>query len=156
MHHFPSSLASLTERDVTDTDDNSLDNTDAPEAQGIVGIELALLKHAEELIYRLTLFTNLFPRVVTLNTWVVEVWDEAQEVLGYSKQSERSRTQVRRRQNYNLGERLIIFRLVEAVPFMNSFALCIRYEEDISSDVQVGLNKGSREACRVGTVFARG
>jgi hypothetical protein len=92
--YFPSS-PSLTERDITDTDDNSVGNTDTHDVPGIVGKELALLKHAEELIYMLTLFTNPFPRVVTLNTWVVEVWEEAQEVLGDSEQSERSRGLVR-------------------------------------------------------------
>jgi len=93
MRYFPSSPASLTDRDVqvTDTDDNSANNTDAHNAQEIVGKKLALLKHAEELIYRRTLFTNPFPKVVTLNRWVVEVWDEAVEVLGYCEQSEKSR-----------------------------------------------------------------
>jgi hypothetical protein len=60
-----------------------------------MGKELALLKHAEELINARTLFRNPFPRVVVLNIWVVEVWEEAVEVLGYDEQSEESRARVR-------------------------------------------------------------
>jgi hypothetical protein len=91
QRHFPSSPASLTERDATDTDDNS----DTNEVPKVMGKELALLKHAEELINARTLFRNPFPRVVVLNIWVVEVWEEAVEVLGYDEQSEESRARVR-------------------------------------------------------------
>ena len=88
--HFPSS-PSLTERDVTDTEDGSTGYTDNPDVQGIVGKELALLKNAEELIYMLTLFVNPFPSVVIFNTWLVEVWEEAEEVLGGAEQSGKAR-----------------------------------------------------------------
>jgi hypothetical protein len=146
QRHFPSSPGSLTERDVTDTDDNSAD------VQGIVGRELALLKHSEEVIYSLTLFRNPFPNVITLNTWVVEVWREAEEVLGDCEQSERSRGLVRV-PNIFLGTVANYFDLVETVSFTNSFALRLGYQKGVSSIVQVGPAEGSRGTCGAGTVF---
>ena len=116
------------ERDDTDTEDNSAGNTDANDAQGIVGKKLALLKHVEELIYGLTLFMNPFPRVVTLNAWVVEVWEEAQKVLGDTEQSEKSRGLVNHpKSTLRESLRLIIFHLAAAISFANSFALCLGY-----------------------------
>jgi len=97
--HFPSS-PSLTERDITDTEDNSTGNTDITEVQGIFGKEQALLKNAEELIYMLTLFVNPFPTVVTLNTWLVEVWEEAEVILGDAEQSARARVLVSSRKPF--------------------------------------------------------
>jgi len=55
-----------------------------------------------------TLFVNAFPTVVTLNTWVVEVWKEAQAVLGAVEQSGRSRGTVGV-QNPLFGGKLIFF-----------------------------------------------
>lgn len=67
---------------MTETEDNSADQTDTTEDHGIVGMEKAVLKIADEYIYMRTLVRNPFPKLVTLNTWVVEVWGKAQEVLG--------------------------------------------------------------------------
>ena len=93
----PSSPASsATERDLTDDDDDaSAGNIDFHECHSIVGKELAVLRIAEQLIYKRTLFEDPFPSVIKLNTWIVEVWEEAQIVLGETKQSAESRTLVR-------------------------------------------------------------
>ena len=82
----------MTEKENTYSDGVS----DPHEIQGVSGKEQAVLKVAKELIYMRTLFVNPFPKVVILNTWVVEVWEEAEEILGDSKQSERSRALVRK------------------------------------------------------------
>ena len=88
--HFPSS-PTPTERDTTDSEGEG----DSHEIQGVSGKEHAVLKIAEELMYMRTLFVNPFLKVVTLNSWVVEVWEEAQEILGDVEQSGRSRALVR-------------------------------------------------------------
>ena len=44
-------------------------------------MELAVLQNAEQLMYQRTLFVNAFPDMITLNTWVREVWEEAKDVL---------------------------------------------------------------------------
>ena len=76
---------------------DSEDNTDTTEDHVVnqTKREQAVPKIVEELIYMCTLFRNPFPKVVTLNTWVVKVWGEAEEVLGDTPQSERSRAKVR-------------------------------------------------------------
>lgn len=65
------------------------------EGEVIFGMELAVLQNAEQLMYHRTLFVNAFPDVVTLNTWVTEVWEEAEEALGDAEQSMKSRRAVR-------------------------------------------------------------
>ena len=75
------------ERDISDTEGRS----DPPDLYRVTGKEAAVLKIAEELIYLRTLFLNPFPKVVSLNTWVVDVWEEAHKVIGEAVQSERSR-----------------------------------------------------------------
>ena len=44
-------------------------------------MELAVLQNAEQLMYQRTLFVNAFPDMITLNTWVREVWEEVKDVL---------------------------------------------------------------------------
>jgi hypothetical protein len=59
------------------------------------GMELAVLQCAERLVHHRTLFDNPFPNVMTLNKWVTEVWEEAEEELGEADQSAGSRKEVR-------------------------------------------------------------
>ena len=46
-------------------------------------------------MYQRTLFVNAFPDIMTLNTWVREVWKEAEGVLGKAEQSLKSRKEVK-------------------------------------------------------------
>jgi hypothetical protein len=78
---------------------------DSREGEKVFGMELAVLQCAERLIHHRTLFHNPFPNVMTLNKWVTEVWEEAEEELGEADQSAGSRKDVRSLEKWflNLG-----------------------------------------------------
>jgi hypothetical protein len=145
--HFPSSPGSRAERNLSDTDDDLADN------QGVVGKELALLRHAEVVIYKRTIFGNPFPRVVTLNKWLVEIWREAEGVLGSCEQTEAARGKVQV-QNLLWGRLANNFALVETISFANSFALRLGYQKGVSPIVQFGPAEDSRGTCSARAVFA--
>ena len=145
--HFPSSPGSRTEGNLSDTDDDSAD------PQGVVGKALALLRHAEVVIYERTIFRNPFPRVVTLNKWFVEIWREAEGVLGSCEQTEAARGKVQV-QNLLWGRLANNFALVETISFANSFALRLGYQKGVSPIVQFGPAEDSRGTCSARAVFA--
>lgn len=74
--------------------DSQAGSGDRGESDVVSGKELAVLQNAEQLMYQRTLFVNAFPDVMTLNTWVREVWEEAEDVLGEAEQSLKSRKEV--------------------------------------------------------------
>jgi len=146
--HFPSSPGSRTEGNFSDTDDD-----DAADHPGVVGKALALLRHAETVIYKRTMFRNAFPRVVTLNKWLVEIWREVEGVLGSCEQTEVERGKVQV-QNLLRGSPANNFALVEIISFANSFALRLGYQKGVSPIVQFGPAEDSRGACSARGVFA--
>jgi hypothetical protein len=75
--------------------DHSRASPSLPEGREITGREAAVLQHAEQLMYDRTLYENPFPEANTLNHWVVEVWQESEEVMGGpERQSSRARALV--------------------------------------------------------------
>jgi len=87
----PSSIA-----EDTDIDETQASSGDRGESNVVSGLELAVLQNAEQLMYQRTLFVNAFPDIMTLNTWVREVWEEAEGVLGRAEQSSKSRKEVKK------------------------------------------------------------
>ena len=80
---------------VEDIDNDSQANSgDRGESVVVSGKKLAVLQDAEQLMYQRTLFVNAFPDVMTLNTWVSEVLEEAEDALGEAEQSLKSQKEV--------------------------------------------------------------
>ena len=91
--------------------------------------------------------------MVTLNKWLIEIWREAEGVLGSCEQTEVERGKVQV-QNLLRGSPANNFALVEIISFANSFALRLGYQKGVSPIVQFGPAEDSRGACSAHGVFA--
>ena len=104
--------SSLSVEDV-DSEDSHGGHGDRREISATTGLEGAVLQNAEQLMYFRTLFVNAFPNVMTLNTWVREVWEEAEDQLGDAEQSGKSRRLVRGTPQVSQGELNLLEKLLK-------------------------------------------